>query len=283
MTEESGEPKPNKLKLSSLRNQPDKQQSALEPKDSTPVSSTVAPKTDSKVTLRTASTQATPTPIAAKPVAEPTPPPQAKQPAPKATPPPLVRKSPLSISNSAPTSAEQPASPIPSPPPKDGPLGSIMIVAALLLILAAAAGGIWYLFQSDQSEPTEEAAPQEASPANPIERTKAVIDKVSDRTLDPVLEPQSAPPPEATAALETPEPAAGAAPTRDLKETVSQYLQHAHIEGVRTGARARIRLNGENYNINDTVDATTGLIFIGTRDQKLRFKDSNGIVYHKSF
>jgi len=158
-----------------------------------------------------------------------------------------------------------------------------MIVAALLLILAAAAGGIWYLFQSDQSEPTEEAAPQEASPANPIERTKAVIDKVSDRTLDPVLEPQSAPPPEATAALETPEPAAGAAPTRDLKETVSQYLQHAHIEGVRTGARARIRLNGENYNINDTVDATTGLIFIGTRDQKLRFKDSNGIVYHKSF
>ena len=42
-------------------------------------------------------------------------------------------------------------------------------------------------------------------------------------------------------------------------------------------------LDGENYNINDTVDAATGLVFIGTRDQRLLFKDRNGIIYVKSF
>ncbi|MFQ3226153.1 MAG: hypothetical protein ACI8Z5_002423 [Lentimonas sp.] len=298
MTEESAEPKPNKLKLSSSRNQPDKQQSAPAPKESTPVSPSVIPKADHKpkVTLRTASTQtastpATPTPIAAKPVAKQTPPPVAKQPTPIKATPPQPRQSPPRISNSAPKPAEQPTIPTASAPLKDDPLGSILIVAALLSILVAAAGGIWYLFQSDQPAPTEEAARLEASPTNPVERAKTAIASVPDRNLDHTIAPQAAPKPEVTtetkieAIPETPQPTlpAEAAPTVDLKAVVSNYLQTVHIGGVRTGAKARIMLNGENYNINDTVDTATGLIFIGTRDQKLLFKDPNGVTYVKSF
>ena len=149
---------------------------------------------------------------------------------------------------------------------------------------AAAAGGIWYLFQSDPSKPTEDAVqeltPEAAAPTNPIERAKATIDSVPDRTLDAVIDAPEVPTAAETAASAQ---APKVAQTEQLKEAISEYLQNLHIGGVRTGERARIMLNGQNYDINDIVDATTGLKFIGTRNQKLLFKDPNGITYVKSF
>ena len=169
-------------------------------------------------------------------------------------------------------------------------MSSILIVAAILFILAAAAGGIWFLLRSDepeQVEGTEIAAPA-AAPSNPVERAKASIATVPDRNLDKALETEPAPEP-STQVLAEPIAAELIAvepsPTIpiSLKESVSKYLQNIHIGGIRTGERARIMLDGENYNINDTVEATTGLVFIGIRDQRLLFKDRNGIIYVKSF
>ena len=160
----------------------------------------------------------------------------------------------------------------------------------MLFILAAAAGGIWFLLRSDGPEQLESAeitAPA-AAPSNPIERAKASIATVPDRNLDKTLGTESAPEPitqlvaEPIVAELSPAETSPAIPT-SLKESVSKYLQNIHIGGIRTGERARIMLDGANYNINDTVDAATGLVFIGTRDQRLLFKDRNGIIYVKSF
>ena len=256
MSEESGEPKPSKLKLSSSINQPDKQQSAppaSAPAPSAPASLPPKVETPQPEAPKAASKQAT-------------------------TPPPLAKKPATRTSNVAPRKVDRPAKPTPSTPEKNNPLGSILIVIAILFILASAAGGIWFLLGSDQPATTEgaETPALEASPSNPVERAKATIATVPDRNLNKVLDPESTPAPESKSTTEAKEPL-------PLKEAVSQYLQNIHIDGVRTGQRARIMVNGENYNINDTVDTATGLIFIGTRDQKLRFKDSNGTIYVKSF
>mgnify|MGYP000282209269 CR=1 FL=1 len=279
MTDESGDPQPRKLKLSSSRNQPDTQGSVTTPKTSTPTTPTPQVESKPKVTLRPASATATPSAVAATPLAD-APAPKPKQAAPTQVTPPPLKKSPAPRSGNTPSkSSEQVARPIPSPPPKDDPLGSLLIVAGLLFILAAAAGGIWYLFQSDPSEPTEDAVEEATAPSNSIERAKATIDSVPDRTLDAVIDAPEVPKAETVTTAEVPE----VAPTEQLKEAISEYLQNLHIGGVRTGARARIMLNGQNYDINDTVDATTGLKFIGTRNQKLLFKDPNGVTYVKSF
>jgi hypothetical protein len=169
-------------------------------------------------------------------------------------------------------------------------LSSILIVVAILFILAAAAGGIWFLLRSDEPEQlksTEIAAPAAAA-SNPVERAKASIATVPDRNLDKALGTESAPEPSTQAAAEPIEAELSAIEPSvvipiSLKESVSKYLQNIHIGGIRTGERARIMLDGENYNINDTVDAASGLVFIGTRDQRLLFKDRNGIIYVKSF
>jgi len=206
-----------------------------------------------------------------------TPPPQAQQPAPR-------------TSGSASAKIKESATAATESPKKDNHLSSILIVAAILFILAAAAGGIWFLLRSDepeQVEGTEIAAPA-AAPSNPVERAKASIATVPDRNLDKALETELAPEP-STQVLAEPIAAELIAvepsPTIpiSLKESVSKYLQNIHIGGIRTGERARIMLDGENYNINDTVEATTGLVFIGIRDQRLLFKDRNGIIYVKSF
>lgn len=266
MSEESEAPKPSRLTLSSSKSQPEKQHSAPAPSSEVSSVKPIAELPPKKVE---------PPVTAPKPKLSPTPPPLAQKPAPRASEP-VVKK------------VDETGRQMPLPPKKDNPLGSILIVAALLLILAAAGGGIWYLLRSDEPTATDEdAIPLEASPTNPVERAKATIATVPDRNLDTVLDTKSAPAPndatapapqEAAASVATTEPLTG-----DLKQTVSQYLQNLHIGGVRTGARARIMLDGENYNINDTVDAATGLTFIGTRDQKLLFKDRDGIVYVKSF
>jgi len=309
MSEESGEPKSRKLKLSSSRSQPANQESATTAKPT--FSATPTPEVNSrpKVALKTTSTDATPTPAAATPATNSAPPPLKEQAAPaQNTPPPLKQNTaPRSASPPLP-SAGQVARPAPSPPPKDDPLGSLLIITGLLFILAAAAGGIWYLFQSDQSEPaddeTTEAATEKVTYTNQIERAKATIESVPARSLDEVIDMSEPPTPEVVTtqatsnansttiadktlnaeAAATAQAAADAAAARQaLKETVSTYLQSVHIGGVRTGPRARIMLNGENYDINDIVDPTIGLKFIGTRDKKLLFKDPNGVTYVKSF
>jgi len=313
MSEESEEPKAPKLKLSSSRNQPEKLKSARSASATSSASASLSSKTDASP-LETPSTaskpapvlKATPSPVEVKPSpVEVKPPPVEVKPSPVEVKPPPVEVKPPPVKLTPPPQAQQPAprtsgsasakikesaTAATESPKKDNHLSSILIVAAILFILAAAAGGIWFLLRSDepeQVEGTEIAAPA-AAPSNPVERAKASIATVPDRNLDKALETEPAPEP-STQVLAEPIAAELIAvepsPTIpiSLKESVSKYLQNIHIGGIRTGERARIMLDGENYNINDTVEATTGLVFIGIRDQRLLFKDRNGIIYVKSF
>jgi len=292
MSEESGEPIPPKLKLSSSRNQPDKPQSARSASAPSSVNASLSSKTDASP-LQTPSTASKPAPVlkatpatvevipptvkATPPPVKLTPPPQTQQPAPR-------------TGGSASAKIKESATATTEPAEKESPLSSILIVVAILFILAAAAGGIWFLLRSDEPEQlksTEIAAPAAAA-SNPVERAKASIATVPDRNLDKALGTESAPEPSTQAAAEPIEAELSAIEPSvvipiSLKESVSKYLQNIHIGGIRTGERARIMLDGENYNINDTVDAASGLVFIGTRDQRLLFKDRNGIIYVKSF
>ena len=292
MSEESGEPIPPKLKLSSSRNQPDKPQSARSASARSSVNASLSSKTDASP-LQTPSTASKPAPVlkatpatvevipptvkATPPPVKLTPPPQTQQPAPR-------------TGGSASAKINESATATTEPAEKESPLSSILIVVAILFILAAAAGGIWFLLRSDEPEQlksTEIAAPAAAA-SNPVERAKASIATVPDRNLDKALGTESAPEPSTQAAAEPIEAELSAIEPSvvipiSLKESVSKYLQNIHIGGIRTGERARIMLDGENYNINDTVDAASGLVFIGTRDQRLLFKDRNGIIYVKSF
>lgn len=292
MSEESGEPTPPKLKLSSSRNQPDKPQSARSASAPSSVNASLSSKTDASA-LETPSTASKPAPVlkATPPTAEVIPPPVKATPPPvKLAPPPQAQQPATRTGGSASAKIDESATAAAEPAQKDSPLSSILIVVAMLFILAAAAGGIWFLLRSDGPEQLESAeitAPA-AAPSNPIERAKASIATVPDRNLDKTLGTESAPEPitqlvaEPIVAELSPAETSPAIPT-SLKESVSKYLQNIHIGGIRTGERARIMLDGANYNINDTVDAATGLVFIGTRDQRLLFKDRNGIIYVKSF
>ena len=285
MSEESGEPIPPKLKLSSSRNQPDKPQSARSASAPSSVNASLSSKTDASP-LETPSTASKPAPVlkATPPPVKATPPPV------KLTPPPQTQQPAPRTGGSASAKINESATATTEPAEKESPLSSILIVVAILFILAAAAGGIWFLLRSDEPEQlksTEIAAPAAAA-SNPVERAKASIATVPDRNLDKALGTESAPEPSTQAAAEPIEAELSAIEPSvvipiSLKESVSKYLQNIHIGGIRTGERARIMLDGENYNINDTVDAASGLVFIGTRDQRLLFKDRNGIIYVKSF
>jgi len=285
MSEESGEPIPPKLKLSSSRNQPEKPQSARSASAPSSVNASLSSKTDASP-LETPSTASKPAPVlkATPPPVKATPPPV------KLTPPPQTQQPAPRTGGSASAKINESATATTEPAEKESPLSSILIVVAILFILAAAAGGIWFLLRSDEPEQlksTEIAAPAAAA-SNPVERAKASIATVPDRNLDKALGTESAPEPSTQAAAEPIEAELSAIEPSvvipiSLKESVSKYLQNIHIGGIRTGERARIMLDGENYNINDTVDAASGLVFIGTRDQRLLFKDRNGIIYVKSF
>jgi hypothetical protein len=174
-----------------------------------------------------------------------------------------------------------------------------------------------------QLKPTAETAQQETAEVEttghegPISKTKAVIEQVSVTEFDEIRgatqtdastipEPRASPPiptattidsskaqaitVPATEVIARPKPPSAPAidPTtiqvnEQLKQAASQYLQNVHIGALRTGPRARVMLNGVNYAINDEVDSATGLRFLGTREQRLVFKDRNGTVYVKSF
>ena len=78
-------------------------------------------------------------------------------------------------------------------------------------------------------------------------------------------------------------PSSDSGPSTALQERASAFLSAATIGAVRTGEKARVMLNGTSYRIGDLVHANTGLTFTGTKDQRLVFRDRNGVYYVKSF
>jgi hypothetical protein len=207
------------------------------------------------------------------------------------------------IKNDTADKLDETIQPLPTTTRRSNPLISIIIIAVLFLILSAAAAGIWYLLKSDQQSSSEEQPTASASVSTPvangpISKAKKTIKKVpvadfakiegaAITNSTSVPEPQVVPVPQATTVPEfelkkIPEPAAVKL-NEQLKQAASQYLQNVHIGALRTGPRARVMLNGVNYAVNDVVDSNTGLRFLGTRDQRLVFKDKNGTLYVKSF
>ena len=218
-------------------------------------------------------------------------------------PPELPSQKAPAIKNDTADKLDETIQPLPTTTRRSNPLISIIIIAVLFLILSAAAAGIWYLLKSDQQSSSEEQPTASASVSTPvangpISKAKKTIKKVpvadfakiegaaiADSTSVP--EPQVVPVPQATTVPEfelkkIPEPEAVKL-NEQLKQAASQYLQNVHIGALRTGPRARVMLNGVNYAVNDVVDSNTGLRFLGTRDQRLVFKDKNGTLYVKSF
>ncbi|PXA03610.1 hypothetical protein DDZ13_11560 [Coraliomargarita sinensis] len=195
-----------------------------------------------------------------------------------------------------------------------GVLTSLIVIFILLAILGGAGFGLYYILKSpaettDESIKPEEqassAATEEASggkPSGPIAKAKEAVANMQDPEKS-LAEVSTTPAPEASTPeagddAETPEPTeavednateAVKAPSTSAEidpaqtQAVSEFLQTAHIGGVRTGDRPKVILNGKSYNNGDLVDADTGLSFIGFRDKKLAFRDEQGIVYIKSF
>lgn len=170
---------------------------------------------------------------------------------------------------------EDPSDSPDSTPPHS--LGGLLVVVALFLIVAAAATGIWYLLHSATTTANNNRT-TEVSTNNPVQAVKQTIENVQGDKFEMGLN-------QTITNHASIQKLAADTNSRviNLRDAVTDYLQNADISGVRTGSNARIMLNGESYNINDVVDQGTGLKFIGTRNQQLRFKDRNEIVYLKSF
>ena len=181
---------------------------------------------------------------------------------------------------------------------------SIALIIVLMLILGGGGYAVWELFM--QPGTTAESAEVQsmqppAEPQNPVERAQAVIEQVPLANSDAIRAQNPAPPTPAAptaptapiapaASAEQPIAIAEVEPTptteaaiEDLRSSVSKFLSTASIGMVRTGANARVMLNQQNYRIGDEVEASTGLIFKGTQNGKLVFKDRNEVTYHKSF
>jgi hypothetical protein len=157
---------------------------------------------------------------------------------------------------------------------------------------------------AESVKPTAAESPAEDSGGifrGAIEKARAVIEEKAEVDAD-LQNVQTSGPTEATptgSTAETGDTATSAdttgppeaprsktqAPEVDSARTaaVTELLRSAHIGGVRTGDRPRLLLNGESYNQGDLVDAETGLRFIGFRDKRLAFRDTQGVVYIKSF
>jgi len=201
---------------------------------------------------------------------------------------------------------------------RGAPIASILIIFAMLAILGGAGYGVWWIF-TDSSEPeSSESGAEKVEPSvadkgeteakGPIEKARAVVSDISTGDLDAItgaetVERAPAPVPANDAPVdktfeivETPEPrpanTPSSKPTEDvgagpvstaLRAEVSAFLSKAEIGAVRTGEKARVMLNGTSYNIGDLVDQKSGLLFAGTRDGRLVFRDRNGVYYVKSF
>lgn len=168
---------------------------------------------------------------------------------------------------------------------------SIALIIVLMLILGGGGYAVWEMFM--QAEATPETSQQTATetpeqPKNPIEHAKANIDKVPVADIDAITGESAEPvapdaPENAITESKVSTPPEPTAQTGDLRTSVSGFLSSTQIGMVRTGANARVMLNSESFRIGDVVDSNTGLIFLGTQEGKLVFKDRNEVTYHKSF
>ena len=216
------------------------------------------------------------------------------------------KASPLKLPTSAHASTPQ----TPPPPPVyvlekiKSPILSIVIITTPLLIVAGSGYGIWHvLLRSDApAESTTESAETSTALSNPIERAKKAIDAIPTDEIPTILEiepePATLPTAKETAkkAKETEAQVAALAQTtreeaattatnalKAYQKEVTKYIQSLYIGAIRTGPRAKAMLNDQSYEIGDTVDPNTDLVFIGTRNNRLVFKDRNGKKYVKSF
>jgi hypothetical protein len=187
------------------------------------------------------------------------------------------------------------------PSGKSSFLPSILIILALLLMLSGAGYGLWLVLQtppSDISETTKSAPPTSNAeePKNPIQKVQETIATVkpvdleaieADQATNPaVASPTSetgtddeSPSKNLTVAAPTPQPTN----TEDYKAIVSEYLAGIHVSGVRDSERPMVIIGGKSYFSGEILLEEPGLTFIGFRDKRIAFRDSNGIVYLKSF
>ncbi|WP_269522226.1 hypothetical protein [Coraliomargarita parva] len=174
---------------------------------------------------------------------------------------------------------------------QSSPLASLLLILAILLVIGGACGGIWYVLMGSQPESgdatTTNTPPVVASttPSGPIAKAKAVVEQVAQAEADAgallnPAEPVAVKPVQA----ETSAPKADSkVDTNEYRDQVSAYLSDAQVGAVRTGNQARVMLDDISYVIGDTVEPSTGLVFVGTKDGRLVFKDRNGVYYLKSF
>ncbi|MGB0743849.1 MAG: hypothetical protein ACPGSB_04920, partial [Opitutales bacterium] len=190
----------------------------------------------------------------------------------------------------------------------NGLLTSFIVIALLLALLGGSGFGLYYILRAPQDAPTASSenniAPENEPESkglisNSITKAKATIASVQetgDSVLESIKEKEPSPEPEmiepaanisanipaVVTAVEEPEPPEPPVSTVESNE-VSDFLQNAHIGGVRTGARPMLILNGDSYTQDDLVHPDFGLRFIGFRDEKLAFRDDEGIIYVRSF
>jgi hypothetical protein len=298
MSEETGAPKPNKLKLS-LESPPTEKpsvpansetvQPAPQPAPQTAPQASAEPKAhDLQDPFRDITEQASlkktafvPKPSSA-PIKKALPPEQSDKPTPQSD---------DGSSEKLEAAIEQ----LPPEAQKQGsPITSILLIGVLFLILGASGFGIWHLLHSDTSSPepaTTElvATDKPASTGGPISKAQVMIATVDSTTLPEVIESETVLPSAKLTSNPGPKTRAEGAPqptaptAADLNEKVTQFLTSATIGAVKVGAQPRMMLNGESYNIGDVIDSDTGLSFVGTKDKRLVFKDQNRIFYLKSF
>lgn len=182
-----------------------------------------------------------------------------------------------------------------------GLLTSFIVIFILLAVLAGSGYGLYYLLSrpaetKDSVSTLEESDADKAAKkksdgllSGPIAKAKATIAKIpgtssdfEERPSEPEEKPaQAAPEVDRTTATETEKlPAAANSIQTD---NVANFLTNAHIGGVRKGNNPKLILNGKSYNKGDLVDPTNELRFVGFKDEKLAFRDAQGIVYIKSF
>jgi len=187
---------------------------------------------------------------------------------------------------------------------------SLLMIAALILVLGGGGYAIWMVLTegpagmsyatpaAESQSATQAQADSTDKPLNPIEKAKAALAKIPFLQTEEVINAgASSVDTEKTEAIQTDlapvqnnaavdaavSTTAATTSGENGKQTAATFLANAHIDGVRSGSNPRVMLNGDNFIIGDIIDSTTGLKFIGIQDQKLLFRDRNGIVYGKSF
>jgi hypothetical protein len=198
------------------------------------------------------------------------------------------------------------------------PVQTIVLIVAgcAVLVVISAIGAV--SFVNGKNTPKSKPAAVTADPAPVVPATSTTefpvlaIQPVSlpAKTEIPVVSPVSAPPPSTTAEKKiepslaastaaataktaasppsvTPAKAAPPVPAavRALPdERVHVYLDALRIAGVRaSGATSRVLLNEKVYRLNETVDRSLNLKLTAVETDFLKFTDSNGVEYEKTF